>query len=130
MAFIEWDETMSVGIDVLDNEHKWFIGQINLLYDALKLHVKPDVLKIFDELNAFIKSHCLHEGLLFERLDLQASAVHKKEHREFKGRLKSIHEQYKADQEFDVTFELLTLLCDKWKNHILRSDLKLRDICR
>ena len=58
MPLFVWNDSYSVKVAELDNQHKKLIGLINQLYDAMKEGKGKDVLEvIFTELIEYTKNH-------------------------------------------------------------------------
>ena len=62
MAFYTWTEAMSVGVPLLDSDHRALIDAINRMHDQVEGDGKPSILgEIFDELIAYIEFHFARE---------------------------------------------------------------------
>jgi hemerythrin len=61
MAFYEWTETMSVGVDLFDSDHKALIGLINRLHESLEGDEPAPLGEIFDTLIAYAELHFARE---------------------------------------------------------------------
>ena len=81
MPLMTWNDRLSVGVKVLDDDHKKLVGMINQLFDAIQSgHGKDSLAKILDGLVDYTKVHFAREEQLFVQTGYAASTAHKKEH--------------------------------------------------
>ena len=77
MAFIEWSEKLSIGIKVIDDQHKKLIEQINILHSAMREGKAKEVVgAILEELRAYTKYHFSNEEKAFERYNYSVKMSH------------------------------------------------------
>ena len=58
MAYVNWDKSLSTGIDEIDEQHKEFIGYINQLEELVdKKYDKDKAVKIVKDLYDYAKHH-------------------------------------------------------------------------
>lgn len=124
MAFIEWSEKLSIGIKVVDDQHKKLIEQINILHSAMREGKAKEVVgNILEELRAYTKYHFSNEQKAFEKYNYSEKASHIQKHNGFVKRLDEITEQHKAGS-MAISINLLDFL-NKWiTEHIQREDRK------
>ncbi|MGA3160166.1 MAG: bacteriohemerythrin [Terracidiphilus sp.] len=81
MPFIVWTSEMSVGVKMLDNDHKKLAILINDLHEGLMAGRDSEALEhIFDELVAYTRLHFAHEEQLLAKAGYDGVTAHKKEH--------------------------------------------------
>jgi len=91
MDFLEWNESFSVGIASIDEEHKGLIALINRLYEGIKENKQDQVLgPIFNELGDYTRSHFAHEEELFARYGYPKAEEHALKHALLVGELKDL----------------------------------------
>ena len=81
MALIEWDDSLKLGVAVVDREHERLIGIINRLNDAITQRRGADVIsEIMDELIIYTATHFSMEEKYFAQFDYADADEHKREH--------------------------------------------------
>lgn len=124
MAFMEWNEKLSTGINEIDNQHKKLIEQINILHSAMRERKAKDVMgKILEELKAYTKYHFSTEEKAFEKYNYLEKISHTHKHNDLIKQLDGIMDQYKAGSMM-ISISLLDFL-NKWvSEHIQKDDMK------
>jgi|GEM_PF-134017 len=123
MALIVWDETISVHIPHIDQQHQELIGWINNLSEAIdngegELAVERVLQKLID----YVAEHFAQEELLMISYDFPGLGKHRKEHNYFVQRLKEIQAEFRSGLPIGQnTYIFLTdwLIC-----HIKGTDQK------
>jgi len=125
MAFLEWTESLSVHIRLLDTDHKRMIELINKLHDV-SLH--PDrQAEIQNAMSLFVdytKTHFIHEDTLMRKTAYPQFIPHKIEHDRMMNQIEDFRKRYAAGQvgmSQDTIMFLRTWLCD----HISKVDTPL-----
>ena len=125
MALMTWNQNMSVGVKVLDDDHKRLVALINELHDALKTgHGKDALGKILDSLVSYTKSHFAHEEQFFARTNYPDSAAHKKQHDDLTKQVLEVQTKFKNGATGNLSLEVMMFLKDWLTNHIQGSDKK------
>jgi hemerythrin len=126
---IQWDESMSVGVPVLDEDHKTLIRLINDYTDALEndegLFVTDS---IFSALGDYIHYHFTREEGIMEMAGYPDLERHKKSHRSLEEHFLELRESYvlypNAAAEEKVKIFLEDWLC----SHILKIDMAYKPL--
>jgi hemerythrin len=87
MTEIEWNESYSVGVPSLDDQHKILIRLINQLHHLD--NSGADLRDVMDRLDWYVHEHFSLEESLMEKAGYQQLDSHIKEHREFEHWLRS-----------------------------------------
>ena len=121
MAFIDWNEKLSVSVSELDEEHKKLIGMINSLHDAMKTGKGKDLLaKILDEMTQYVLKHFANEEKLMPKYEYPEYKQHKAAHDEF---VKIVGElRKKHDAQLLQAGQLMKTLQDWLVSHITTVD--------
>ncbi|MDR0402538.1 MAG: bacteriohemerythrin [Treponema sp.] len=85
-AFVVWDDRYSVGIQLIDDQHKKLIELTNDLYDACREGTEAVAAHFREAIHgtvAYVKYHFAAEEKLLEQVKYPDFAVHKKEHESF-----------------------------------------------
>lgn len=124
MPFYEWSEAMSVGLPVLDSDHKALINLINSLHDELELGEDSSNLdKIFEQLVIYVDYHFAREERVMHACDYPAFEDHQEEHRKLAQEMHYIRDRHIRGGETPIGQELLRFLKDWLNHHILMQDM-------
>ena len=126
---IEWRDRLSVGNDVVDDDHKALIEIINEYEHALAIREDREVEEVFQRLLAYAEEHFEREEALQKAIHFPERRRHKDEHMRLKWALRDIHDRFLA-QEYASLGELKALLRDWLIRHILEEDLKMTPYLR
>lgn len=124
MTFYEWTESMSVGVDLIDSDHKALIDLINRLHDGMGGKTggqSPQ--EVFDTLIAYTEIHFAREEKVMQACEFPGLPTHLDEHVDFTKRVYEIREKFLEDDESPVTGELLDYLKNWLNAHILIQDM-------
>jgi hemerythrin-like metal-binding protein len=123
MAFYEWKNSMSVGVNASDDDHKQLIGMINQLHEGMRNGQGKEVLgKILDNLVQYTKFHFAREEEFFDRTGYPADD-HIREHRELVKQVETLQSRYKSG-ESAISIETLDFLRNWLIVHIQGTDKK------
>lgn len=126
MAFFEWQQSMSVGVDRFDEEHKQLVGFLNDLNQALTVRSTQKTME--DILNRLVKYtviHFNHEEEYMKLYDYPDYATHKKEHLNLTTQVQDFSLRLSQGKS-SFSLELMIFLKDWLTNHILGTDMKYR----
>lgn len=122
MNRIEWSEEWSVGVHVLDEEHKRIIDVINELELIIPCKNTDERLTIcMSKIAHYISKHFYHEEHILQANNYPDLKDHLIQHIYFKRAIADFHMML-LEQERMVGFELLRFLRDWFVDHILRED--------
>lgn len=122
MSLFEWNETYSVGINKLDEQHRNLVTMINDLYDAMRIgQGKILIQQILDKMTHYTVTHFESEETLFDKYNYPDTEKHKKEHKEFVNTVLDFKEKYDKGSIL-LSVKLLNFLRDWLLNHIQGSD--------
>ncbi len=81
---IEWDDKYSVGISIIDDEHKQLIGIINKAIAARQhSNNSEEIIEILNEMNKYALTHFADEEAYMVQFDYPDYEQHRKEHQGF-----------------------------------------------
>lgn len=121
---LKFEPNMSVGIDILDDQHKTLIAALNRLMDALwDGKGKEEVCNSIKFLMDYTVTHFADEEEWMERYDFPELDGHRLLHRQFADRVQALA---KSCSDGKITSDLaITTFYDTWdwlKAHILKMD--------
>lgn len=124
MTFYKWSETMSVGVESIDSDHKALIDLINRLHEAALGETRgPSSGEVFDTLIAYTEIHFAREEKVMQACGFPGLAAHQDEHVDFTGRIYEIREKFRSGDQSPITEELLDFLKGWLNAHILIQDM-------
>ncbi|MBI4827354.1 MAG: bacteriohemerythrin [Nitrospinae bacterium] len=124
-ALIEWDEdTFSVGIPDMDNQHKKLFNIINRLNaDIHAGDTGESARRTLDNLVEYAKLHLDHEEALLRKHHYPNFDSHKQIHDNIRAKVGALYDRYKNGEE-GVLVEIMIFLKDWLYSHIQKVDKK------
>jgi hemerythrin len=127
MTFFTWSPEMSVGVELIDSDHKALIRLINELHDAFEDDDTPELpADTFDRLVEYIDHHFLREEAVMEACGYPNMDSHKMEHGRFTHEIRYIRDRYVKGEETEAAEKLLYFLKNWLRRHILVEDMAYR----
>lgn len=123
--FIEWNDAKhSIGIDIIDNQHKELFIITNQLHDILSMEFyQKEAVKILKRLYAYTSYHFVSEEALLKEYKYDDLENHKVIHETFRNKIKENLENMKEKQGFSLK-ELQDFLVEWILKHIQGTDVK------
>ena len=122
MALIVWNDSFSVGIKQIDDQHRKLLGLVNSLFDAMKEGKGKDIMgDILTDLITYTVFHFSTEEIYFKKYRYPDSSKHKQEHRYLTEKATDLKEKFDKGEAI-ITVEVMQFLKDWLNNHILRTD--------
>ncbi|OOZ40394.1 hypothetical protein BOW53_07955 [Solemya pervernicosa gill symbiont] len=98
---ITWDDTYSVGIEEIDNQHKVLVGLINELDDALRVHSNREMVQgVIDQLIDYTKLHFAVEESIMRLFKYKEYEPHKAVHDGIIDKLNGMNEKFSGSRYF------------------------------
>jgi hemerythrin len=114
---------MSVGVKLLDNDHKRLVLLINQLHDGLVSgRAKPEIESIFEELVIFARVHHAQEEQLLSETGYPSLEAHRHEHDQMTGKLIELQMRFANTTQLAIELEILQGLREWLFRHIKGSD--------
>ena len=127
MTFFTWSPDMSVGVELIDSDHRALIRLINELHDAFEDEDTPELPgDTFDRLVDYIDHHFLREEAVMEACGFPNLDPHKVEHGRFTHEIRYIRDRYIKGEETEAAEKLLYFLKNWLRRHILVEDMAYR----
>lgn len=103
MPLIEWDESMSVGVKEMDDDHKQLIALLNELNESFETHQERQALgAVLEKVIQYTRQHLAREEKLLAKCQYPMCDEHHKEHDQL------IHKALNAQAHFRCGGEVLT----------------------
>jgi len=116
-----WSDKMSVGVDVIDDQHKQLLKMINHLYMIEDSSRRAEIKQILDELVNYTLSHFAFEEGVMEEANYPLLRPHKRVHDLFVKRVSEFYERFNKGE--DVLIELRQIVSRWLLNHIMHEDM-------
>jgi hemerythrin len=124
MAFVDWNESYSVKIADIDQQHKQLINIINNLHEVMKTGGAPAKLApIVNELVSYTHYHFSFEKKMLESTAYPTVADHKKVHQSMVAQVENFRDMV-ADGKSSAPLKLMAFLKDWLTSHILQTDMR------
>lgn len=124
MALIEWNDNLSLGLELIDSQHKVLIKIINDLNEAMKQGKGSEIMgTILREMLDYTVFHFGEEEKLFKKFGYAEEPAHVREHKAFISKI----EEYKeglAAKKLSLSITVMNFLKDWLKDHIMVKDPK------
>lgn len=125
MALIDWNDSLSINIVEIDNQHKKLISIINRLHDAMRSRNTKDMLgELLDDLNRYTIYHFSTEEKYFKKvIKYKEAKAHQKKHEYFINRITEFNDEFKNGNLF-LSLDIMNFL-KKWLvDHIRNVDIE------
>ncbi|WP_319777538.1 bacteriohemerythrin [Maridesulfovibrio sp.] len=122
MSILKWDERYSVGVNIIDKEHRQLIDMINKAYDSVKDMEEDKVLReLVKDMFDYAISHFSTEEKLMEKYGFPAAEEHNKMHHVFSMKAETLGLLVKNETQVEPV-KVFKFLADWLRDHILKTD--------
>jgi hemerythrin len=119
-----WEEKYSVGVKLIDDQHKMMFETINTLIDILGgVPQKNEIDEIISKFVEYKKFHFATEEKYFDDFNYENAEEHKAKHRDFNNKLDELVAKNK-DDSIILAFGLIDFLEDWLLDHLITEDQK------
>lgn len=123
---IVWHESLSIGDDPIDHEHKQLIAIIDDIFSAMKEFDKGKAKTLFSNLHLCTIVNSNNEEKFMNSNKYPAIDEHHNEHENLKRQLKD-HQDKLFDEGILDAGSVFTFIKDWLVTHLLSSDMKIKD---
>jgi hemerythrin len=117
-----WDDSLSIDIEGIDNQHHRLVLLINLLHDAMKEGRAKDVMRgVLQELTEYTVYHFSVEENFMLQHRYPDYVSHKQEHDEFVKKVQAVTNEFNAGNHWN-SVSVMSFLKDWLRNHICIID--------
>lgn len=121
-GFVRWEDSYSVGIKSIDEEHKNLLRLINNLHSAVRYYTGEEFeRKALSELMEYTRVHFAREEELMKKHQFPGYEEHKRQHDEMAATAQRMVEGYEQDA-LGAMDEISTFLRDWLISHINGTD--------
>ena len=127
-AWVEWDESLSVGIDTIDEHHRYLFDLINDLFEVvINKRGAREVARLIKATDAYAKVHFRTEEKMMQHYGYEGMHHQKQQHRAFEGKIHEFYEEL-HDNPLIAQYDVLSYLRDWLIHHIRVEDAKLSSL--
>ena len=120
---LKWSKAISVGIDVIDQQHQKLFSIVN---DLIKVHQQKDnqkeILKVLFAIVKYAEDHFVTEDEYMTVYEYPKYLDHRKEHTEYLSHINLFLKGYEEGSK-TLTMEMLRFLSKWWLEHTSDSDM-------
>lgn len=127
MEHVAWNPTMSVGVEILDDDHKKLIGMLTvLLEDGVASKNRDDLVQLLNGLLEYTSVHFAREEDLMDRQGYPDLDAHKAAHRYFVDEVRKLSREYDESNTMMLRIDLILLLKEWLIEHIQSVDMRYK----
>jgi hemerythrin-like metal-binding protein len=127
-TYVVWDDSLSVGIDVIDAHHRYLVDLVNDLYNVVagKLGARQ-VARILKALGQYAQVHFRAEERMMRHHGFSALGRQVHQHHRFEEKVKEFGDELHVNP-LTAQIDMLAFLRDWLINHIRYEDSRLREL--
>ncbi len=124
---IEWDSTLTVGVESIDEQHRELFLRLDRLLQAMQAHQGAvEVGRLLDYLGEYVVAHFGREEAVMRDWEYPGYAAHKAEHEAFLKDFQMLRAEYLSSGPTAVLTIRVTNRVTAWlREHIYRVDRAL-----
>ena len=126
MAHVSWSDDLSVGIEVIDTQHRRIVDYINQLHDVQDKLDRAAVGEVIENLIDYTYTHFAFEETMLEDAGYPLLASHQKIHQRFVETISQFKQRFAAGE--NVATELCDMLAAWLFDHIRAEDKAYADV--
>lgn len=126
MDFFVWDDSYSVNVKEIDNQHRKLIEMVNNFYLDIEKNNKESLKTLLRGLVDYTEYHFSTEERYFEKFNYSKLKAHKKSHDSFVKKVKDVKEKY-DDGKLVLSFEITDFLKNWLIEHIKGEDKEFKE---
>lgn len=122
MDLIQWQPSFSVGVEMIDEQHRLLVKMINDLYAALGAGESRKALeKMISRLSVYAAMHFAREEHYFTLFAYPQTKAHMQAHDDFEDQVYQFERDFKAGKQ-ELSIEIMNFLSTWLVEHITKTD--------
>ena len=127
MSYITWKDSLSIGVDKIDDEHRHLIKLINAVVAIAKESgSKKEFVKAMSLLREYTVIHFDNEENYMESIEYPHLFEHSQDHKVLKSSVKDFQARLYREEKIEYK-EVLDFLKDWLVGHLLGHDMKIKE---
>jgi len=126
VVYVQWDDSYSVGVELIDKQHKQLFDFTNALYEGCRRGETAAREHFIETLHAtvdYVAVHFSTEERIMEKINYPDTANHKREHADFVKKIMESQKELEEDKK-GVALKFVQFLRDWVLSHIAICDKK------
>jgi hemerythrin len=123
-AKFEWGDSMSVGVEALDRDHRFLVTLIDRLASMDDLGNAPEVEHVLDDLVRYTEEHFEREEEYMRATDYPDLVRHQRLHEEMVKKIEKLRMQFFLGEKEHIGHQTLDFLIHWLQHHVLGEDMK------
>lgn len=127
-SWIEWNDSLSIGIDAIDEHHRYLLDLINDLFEVVRnQRDSVKAAKLIEATLAYAQVHFRAEEKMMRHFGYKEAQKHELQHHSFEAQTREFHDDMRVNP-LAAQFDALIYLRDWLVRHICVEDIKLRSL--
>jgi len=123
--WVKWDESLRVGIDIIDEHHRYLFELTNNLFDVVvQKRSSREVAKVLKSLDKYAQVHFRAEERMMEHFAYSRIEVQRSQHHQFEQKVDEFYQEL-HETPLTARFDVLTYLRQWLVSHIRNEDADL-----
>jgi hemerythrin len=128
MTNLIWNDSYTVGVKEIDDQHKFLFSLINSRFDLMKNTDSDDRLKVvLQELNAYVFTHFETEEKYFRKFNYAKTDEHILLHETYKKAVDGYTRRMNSENKIVIAYELMDFLVNWWLHHVTGADQEYKE---
>jgi hemerythrin len=123
MAYMNWDDKFSVGVEEIDAQHKNLIKMVNEFYDGVTGDDAKALGGLLNSLIEYAVHHFATEEKYMKKFNYPGTAAHIKEHQSFAEKATDVKMRFDGGK-LVLSLEITNFVRDWIVKHVLGTDKK------
>jgi len=124
-AWVKWDQSLDVGIDAIDEQHRYLFDLINDMYEVVSCKEGArEVARLINATDAYAKIHFRAEEQMMRHYGYEGIHHQMQQHHAFEAKIREFYEELHTNP-LVAQFDVLSYLRDWLIHHIRVEDAKL-----
>jgi hemerythrin len=129
--FLEWSPDLSMGVEIIDDQHKRLVEYVNQLDEARIRRDRGAIARVIEELVDYTVSHFAFEEVMMEEAGYRFLKAHKRVHATFIGHVGVFQQRFKSGEDVELVATDMQTTLVKWlMKHIKCEDMDYSETVR
>jgi hemerythrin len=132
MQKMQWNDELSIGIELIDSQHQQWIEHFNNMVEAIEAGTgEANIVRTLDFLVDYTNHHFSTEEKHMTSSEYPGLEHHRSKHEELTGTLGNLVEDFKEEGATHILVEAIDTFLGNWlADHIREVDMKFGDFLK
>ena len=122
ISYIKWEPKYSVGVAILDEQHRKLFDIVNDLIDEIEMG-SNHLLPVIRDLVEYLSVHFKQESIVMMESNYPGFTKHSREHREFTEKVRGFLQEYE-NEDAELGLKMIVFLKEWIFNHTTKRDIE------